>query len=260
MPSPATRYERGRSPSYKAAPQSAEEDGDDFVESDMLASSREKPPNRWSPKRASVGSPSSKSPRRSTSRVGNDDGSDGERDATTGGGDGESRSAAASPRTRTKRRGGGGARIKEETDEADGDPDNWRAAPRSDLDNTGIGVNGEERPWQTSSSARSSPTGGTRSHKSAAAAAGSVTSRRESSRGRMPPPKAVREEKDDGDVAAEEEGRGGALPRDRKAGRNGGWEKEVVRSNAVQSMPRRRKPRGDGDRGGKGDDGNGKDG
>ncbi|CAM9298677.1 unnamed protein product [Hapterophycus canaliculatus] len=261
MASPANRFDGGGSSTYKSAAQNMREDDEGLADSELLSGSSEKPPNRGTPKRASVGSPSSKSPRRSASKLGKDDGSDGDRDTTmdeNSGRDGGFRLAAASPRKRNKRRGGGGARPKEEKDEADSDLDGRRAAPRSDLDNSssggGGGMNGDEKPWQTSSSARSSPTGGTRTHKSTME---SMISRREPGRSRGPSPKAIRSDNDDGDNAVDEDGRG-PVPRERRAGRNGGWEKEVARSNTVQSMPRRRKPRRDEDRdrGGKGEGGN----
>ncbi|CAN0009539.1 unnamed protein product, partial [Scytosiphon promiscuus] len=201
MASPATRHDGGKSSAYRRVLQTREEDDNDFAESDLLSGSREKPPNRGSPKKAFVGSPSSRSPRRSASRLGNEDGSDGDRDAAA---DGHSGAESGNER-RCRRRPGC------------------------------------EKPWRTSLSARYSPTGGTRTHKSIT---GSVSSNKESVRSRGPSPKkTLREEKDDGDSAVDDEGRR-PFPRDRKAGRNGGWEKEVVRSNAVQSMPRRRKPRG----------------
>ena len=161
--------------------------------------------------------------------------------------------AAISPRTRNRRRGG--ARSKEERDEAD-DPDVARSAPRSDLDNNDPG--GEEAPWETSSAGRASPMGGTRTHKSTTRSAGS---RRDPTRSRSPSPKAPPSKDDDDgkNAVGDDEGGNSPLPslRDRKNVRAGGWERDVARSNAMLSKPRKRKPRGGDDRsrGSDGDDG-----
>lgn len=224
--SPIKLYGGGSSP-YKAKREEEEEPAEFSV---LLDEQRDKPANRGSPKRASVGSSRSRSPRRQIARPDNDD-SDREGDARNKDGRARNRSAAASPHSRNSR-GRGGKGKEDNGDESDA----ARAAPRSDLDNSISGYEPEGTRWQTSAPGRSSPTGGTRTHKSPAA---SPRPRREKSS------KAARNDDEEDDEGEDGERDNGASPRDHKAGRRGDWEQQKARSNAVQSQPRRRKPNGD---------------
>lgn len=231
MASPAQPYKGGSSP-FKEKRQERDEDNADPL---LLARQPEKSPNRRSPKRSSVGS---SRPPKPTSRPDDDTSDREEGDSDGGGAGGRKRSVAPSPRTRNKR-GGGNRRAEKESDE---DQENSRSAPRSDLDNNG-GDDGEGKQWQTSVSGRSSFTGGTRTHKSPPA---SPSSRRESARGRRAAREASRKDYDDdgSDNGGDNEGGRGARARGRATGGKGGWEQQVARSNAMQSKPRRRNPKG----------------
>lgn len=226
MASPIKRYDGDSSP--KKAKHREEEDS---AESDVLL---DKPPaDRGSPKRSSVGSPRSRSPRRQV-RPDNDY-SDREENASDNDDDGraKNRSVVASPRSRNRR--GRSGKGEEGDDNDDDDEDAARAAPRSDRDNSISGSEPEGKRWKTSG--RSAPSGGTRTHKSP----------RESSptRSRETSPKASRKGYDYDDEGEDGEGDNGASPRNRKGGRKGDWESQVARSNAVKSQPRRRKPTAD---------------
>lgn len=173
-----------------------------------------------------VGSPRSRTTRRSTSVNVDKEESDRKGNAGDNGG---GRSAASSAPSRNKR-GGGGSNTEEKSDRED---DGWRAAPRFDRDDTRNSDSGENR-WTESTGVRVSISGGTRAHKSPSA---SPNSRKESVRSRSQPPKQTR----NGDNSGE--GDGGGNTHDRKGGRIGDWEQQLARSKAMQGTPRRRKQR-----------------
>lgn len=228
MASPIKRYDGDSSPK-----KTKRQEEEDTTESDeLLAEKLDKPADRGSPKRVSVGSPRSRSPRRQV-RTDNDY-SDREEDASDNNDDARARnrSVAASPRSRNRRgRGGGKGEEGNDDDEADA----ARAAPRSDRDNSYSGGDPEGKRWKTPVSGRSAPRG-SRTHKSP---------RESTSRSRETSPKASRKDYDYDDEGGDGGGDNGASPRNRKGGRKGDWENQVARSNAVQSQPRRRKPNAD---------------
>ena len=228
MASPIKRYDGGSSPK-----KTKRQEEEDTTESDeLLAEKLDKPADRGSPKRGSVGSPRSRSPRRQV-RTDNDY-SDRDEDASDNNDDARARnrSVAASPRSRNRRgRGGGKGEEGNDDDEADA----ARAAPRSDRDNSYSGGDPEGKRWKTPVSGRSAPRG-SRPHKSP---------RESTSRSRETSPKASRKDYDYDDEGGDGGGDNGASPRNRKGGRKGDWENQVARSKPVQSQPRRRKPNAD---------------
>lgn len=265
--SPIKRYDGGSSPT-----KARRREEDDSAESDdFLAENRDKAANRASPKRSSVASPKrssvaspgSKSTRRQTVRSENDDiGREEDADEGRGG----NRSSAASPRSRNRRgRGGKGAEGNGNGDESDA----TRAPPRSDRDNSISVGESEGKPWQTSASGRSAPSGGTRTHKSPreAVARGRETGGRKDydhddeggdgdsdngasprdrktnrlARSRESSPKVGRKGYDYDDGGDDGDGDNGASPRDRKTNRRDDWESQVARSSTMQGQPRRRK-------------------